>query len=83
MPLSIRLEVDKVVGDLWAEVKAMSFEDLRKEVAYWVLNPGSTVARASAYDRLLMLYWVNMCLVGHSSIAREAKFEGDIEPVKA
>ena len=83
MLLSIRLEVEKVVGDLWAEVKAMSSEELRKEVADWILNLGSTVGRASAYDHLLMLYWVNMCLVGHSSIAREAKYEGDVEPVKA
>ena len=31
--LSVRVEVEKVVGDLWAEVKSLSSEDLRKEAA--------------------------------------------------
>ena len=31
--LSVRLEVEKVVGDLWVEVKSLSSEDLRKDVA--------------------------------------------------
>ena len=83
MSLSIRLEVEKVVGDLWEEVKTMSLKDLHKEVADRVLDPGTMVGRAFIYDCLLMLYCVNICLVGHSSIAREAKFEGDVEPVKA
>ena len=66
------MEVEKVVGDLWAEVKTMSSKDLHKEVADWVLELGTTMGRAFTYDHLLMLYWVNMCLVGHTSIAREA-----------
>ena len=63
VPLSIILEVERVVGDLWVEVKTMSSEDLHKEVADWVLDPGSTMGRASTYDRMLILYWVNMRLV--------------------
>ena len=32
IPLGIRLEVEKVVGDIWEEVKLMPKEDLRNEV---------------------------------------------------
>ena len=56
MSLSVRLEVEKVVGDLWVEVKTMSLEDFHKEVVDWVLDSGSMMGRASAYDYLLMLY---------------------------
>ena len=59
----------------------MPKEDLHKEVANWVLDLGTMVGRASAYDHLLMIYWVNMCLVGHSSVMKEAKCEGDEELV--
>ena len=76
------MEVEKVVGDLWEEVKLMSKETLHKEVADWVLDPGTTIGKASAYDCLLMIYWVTMRLVGRSSVAREAKCEGDEESVK-
>ena len=61
----------------------MPKEDLHQEVVDWVLDPGSTVGRAAAYDCLLMQYWVNMKMVGHSYIEHEAKQEGDEEPVKA
>ena len=80
--LGIRLEVEKVVGDLWEEVKLMPTKTLHKEVVDWVLDLGTTVGKALAYDCLLMIYWVTMRLVGHSSVAREAKCEGDEEPVK-
>ena len=33
VPLGIRLEVEKVVGDIWEEVKLMPKEGLHKEVA--------------------------------------------------
>ena len=68
VPLAIQLEFDNFVGNLWEEVKAMPFEDLHKEVANWVLDPRNTVGRAFAYDRLLMMYWVNLQLVGHSAM---------------
>ena len=32
---------------------------------------------------MLMIYWVNMNLLSHSLVSREAKREGDEEPVKA
>ena len=51
-------------------------------MADWVLDPGSTTRRAAAYDRLVMQYWVNMKLVGHSYMEREAKMAGDEEPVR-
>ena len=54
-----------------------------KEVADWVLDPGTTTGRATSYDHLLMIYWVNMSLVGHSSVMKEAKCEVDEEPMKA
>ena len=33
VPLSVRIEVEKVVGELWVEVKSLSSTDLRKDVA--------------------------------------------------
>ena len=60
----------------------MPKEFLHEEVADWVLDPGTMVGRASSYDHFLMLYWVTMRLVGHSSMVRESKCEGDEEPVK-
>ena len=56
VPLGICLEVEKVVGDLWEEVKCMTKEDVRKEVEKWVLGPETKAGRASTYDRLLMIY---------------------------
>ena len=56
VPLGIRLEVEKVVGDIWDEVKIMPMETLHKEVADWVLDPSTMAGRASTYDRLLMIY---------------------------
>ena len=70
-----------MVKDLWAEVKCMPWEYLHVEVAEWVLDPGNTVGRASAYDHMLMNYWVTICMVGHSSAMQEAKREADTEPV--
>ena len=71
-----------MVEGLWDEVKDMLRESLHAEVADWVLDPGSTAGRAAAYDRLLMQYWVNMKLVGHSYMEREAKMAGDEESVR-
>ena len=51
-------------------------------MADWVLDLGSTVGRTAAYDRLLMQYWVNMKLVGHSYMEQEDKMAGDGEPVR-
>ena len=59
----------------------MPRENLHAEVAEWVLDPSNTVGRASAYDRMLMTYWVTVRLVGHSAMMREAKQAGDLEPV--
>ena len=63
-------------------MKNMPREELHQEVVEWVLDPGSTMGRAAAYDHLLMQYWVNMKLVGHSYTEREAKMAGDEEPVR-
>ena len=51
-------------------------------MADWVLDPGSTAGHAAAYDCLLMQYWVNMKLVGHSYMEREATMARDEEPVR-
>ena len=79
--------VEKV---LWEKVKSMPIEDVREEVEGWFADPGSTASKASAHNRLVMLYWVMMNLVTHSTINIEAKMEevaakkeGDMEPVKA
>ena len=66
-----------MVEELWEEVKLMPTKILHKEVASWVLELGTTAGRASAYDYMLMIYWVTK-----SSVARESKCEGDEEPVK-
>ena len=71
-----------MVEDLWTTVKNMPKDDLHQEVADWVLDPGSTAGRTTAYDCLLMQYWVNMKIVGHSYTEREAKMAGDEEPVR-
>ena len=60
----------------------MPKEDLRWDVAEWVVDPGSTAGRAAAYDRLLMQYWVNMNLVGHSFMEWEANSAEEKEPVR-
>ena len=66
IPLNIRREVEDIAEDLWISVRSMPKDELRREVADWVLDPGSTAGRAATYDRLLMQYWVNMNLVSHS-----------------
>ena len=81
IPLNIHQEVKNKAEDLWTKVKNMPKEDLHGEVVDWVLDPASTAGRAASYDHLLMQYWVNMKLVGHSYTEREAKMAGDEEPV--
>ena len=47
-----------------------------------MLDPENIAGRATAYDRLLMLYWVNMKLIAYSSLRATTKWEGDGEPVR-
>ena len=54
---------------------------MHEEVANWVMDPSNNAGRASTYDHMLMTYWVTMRMVGHSSVVREAKGDGDTEPV--
>ena len=70
-----------MVEGLWVEAKSMPRENLHEEVVEWVLDPGNTAGRASAYDRMLLTYWVTIRLVRHSATLREAKQEGDEEPI--
>ena len=70
--MKIILEVEERVEELWHAVKNMPKEDLHQEVADWVLDPGTNAGRVVAYNRLLMQYWVNMKMVVHSYIKREA-----------
>ena len=83
IPLNICWEVEGKAEDLWHMVKSMPKEYLHQEVADWVLDPDTTMGRATAYDRLLMQYWFNMKMVGHSYMEHEAKQVGDEEPIKA
>ena len=48
-----------------------------------MVDPGNMVERIVNYDRMLMLYWVNMNLLTHSSLTTVAKLEGDEEPIRA
>ena len=73
--------MERVVKELWADVKIMSRECLHEEVAEWVLNLGNTAGHTSAYDRMLITYWLTMRLMGHSSVVHEVKGEGDVETV--
>ena len=82
IPLNICWEVEGKVEDLWNTMKNMPKEELHHEVVDWVLDPGSTARCAMAYDRLLMNYWVNMKMVGHSYMEREAKMASDEELVR-
>ena len=59
----------------------MTQERLHTKVADWVFDPRNTAGRASAYDHMLMTYWVTMHMVGHSSAMKEAKGEGDAKLV--
>ena len=59
----------------------MPRENLHSKVADWVLDLGNTTGRASAYDRMLMMYWVTVHLVEHSTAIHEAKRDGDSKPV--
>ena len=83
VPLDICLKIDKVVKDVWEEVKMIPVEDLCKEVSDWVVYQGNMVGRALVDNYLLMMYWVFMQLVQHSSISMESKREGDEEPARA
>ena len=47
-----------------------------------MVDPGNTARRAMAYDRMLMLYWVNIKKNSHSSLTMATKQEGDKESVK-
>ena len=77
----IQLEIDKLVGNLWEEMKVKPVEDLHKEVVDWVISPRNMVDHTYSYDHMLMVYSVNMQLVGHSFVAWENKMEGDEELV--
>ena len=70
-----------MVEGLWVEVKAMPRENLHAEVAEWILDPGNTAGHASAYDCMLMMYWVTDYLVGNSTAMQEAKRDDDSEPM--
>ena len=60
MPLAIQLEINKLVRNVWDEVKENPTEELHKEVDDWVIDLGNTVGHAYAYDCMLMQYQVNM-----------------------
>ena len=61
----------------------MPIEVVREEFEGWVADPGTTAGRASAHDRLVMLYWVIMNLATHSDLNVEAKMEVNMEEVAA
>ena len=81
--MAILLEIEMVVENMWEEVKLMPIQELRKEVVDWVVDLGTMTGRESAYDHMLMIYWVNMNLLSHSLVSREAKHEGDDDSIKA
>ena len=77
-----RSKIELVVDCLWDETKAMPWEKLCCEVEAWVVDPSNTTGRVVAYDKLLILYLVNINLIAHSSLSIAAKQEGDEEPVR-
>lgn len=47
------------------------------------MDPGTTAGRATAYDRMVMLYWVTKNLLAHAIMTNMAKAQGDEERVRA
>ena len=61
----------------------MPIEELHREVEEWVVDLGNMTGREVAYDRMIMLYWVNKNLILHASLSNTTKRKGDEEPVRA
>ena len=75
-------EIDNIEKKLWEEVQTILMEEIHIEVEEWVMNSGTNTGRASAYDEMLMVYWVLKNLMVHVAIDGEAKGQGDQEPVR-
>ena len=72
VPLVTRNEIESVV-DCLCKSKAMPQDELCHEVEPWVVDLGNTAGRPVAYDKFLMLYWVNMNMIAHYSLNAAAK----------
>jgi len=83
LPSPVREEIESMEKRLWDTIQDLPADELRGEVEEWVMDPGSTAGRASAYDRMVMLYWVTKNLLAHAIMTNMAKAEGDEEPVRA
>ena len=55
--------MENVGKTIWDQVKSMQIEEVHEEGDRWISDPGSTIGRALAHDRLVMIYWVLMNLV--------------------
>ena len=82
VPLETRNEIESVAECLWDKDKAIPWENLRHEVEPWVVDPRNTAGRVTSYDRLIILYWVNMNLIMHCLLSAVAKWKGDEEPMR-
>lgn len=64
-------------------VKPLPVDELHSEVEDWVVDPGTTVGRATTYDRMIMVYWVTKNLLAHAIMINHNKAQGDKEPARA
>jgi len=83
LPSPVRDELECIEKRLWDSVKEIPVDELRSEVEDWVVDPGTTAGRATAYDRMVMLYWVTKNLLAHAIMTNMVKAQGDEEPVRA
>lgn len=56
LPSPVREEIESMEKRLWDSIKEIPAEELRGEVEDWIMDPRTTTGRASAYDRMVMLY---------------------------
>lgn len=83
LPTPIREELESIKKWLWDTVKALSVDELRSEVEDWVVDLGTMVGRATAYDWMIMTYWVTKNLLTHTIMTNLNKAQGDEEPALA
>ena len=68
---------------MWEHVKALNSENLKDEVAKWVLDLGSTVGQLLAYGRIIDTFQLMEILIFNVLMDHENKVAGDKDPIRA
>ena len=66
-------EIEEIEKALWERVKTSPMDEIQEEVEEWVMYPSTTVRMVSAYERLMMAYWVIKNLMSHVMMEGENK----------